>query len=233
MRKKIEEAVAPIRKGPRRIAFSEENIIGFVRDLLTSPLYPHLMENLRPFASLARTADVTVFLSIRSFDSLLTSAYAQQIRFRPVPGGFEPLRAQILARPPSWVDVIRRLRAVLPAVNIKLWKYEDYRLNDWQILSHFCGADVRKGPRLPAPASTRSLSARSIASLEVLGEQLTNEEYRKAASSMGHAETHGDAFRPFLPSEQALLRDKYLSDIAEIKHNFSNSVFLNLEHDTS
>lgn len=231
MREMILEAVAPIRRGPRRIAVSEENFAGFVRDLLTTPLYPHLEDNLRPFASLAHTADVTVFLAIRSFDTLLASAYAQQMRFRPVPGGFEPLRAQALACPPSWLDVVQRIRRVLPKANIKLWRYEDYRANDWQVLSHFCGVDVPAGTRLPAPASTRSLSAQSIASLELLGNQLANEDYRKSAAEIARSASRGEPFRPFRPSEQEILREAYLSDINEIKRHYPDGVFLELEHE--
>ncbi|MFW5642329.1 MAG: hypothetical protein ACOCY0_06150, partial [Roseicyclus sp.] len=101
MRRRIEAAVAPIRMGPRRLVLSEENLIGYVRDALTFPPYPDLERRLRPFSVLTDGAQVTVFLSVRGWDTLLPSAYAQQLRVRPVPGGFGPLRAQALARPPS------------------------------------------------------------------------------------------------------------------------------------
>lgn len=232
MRQRIEAAVTPIRKGPRRIAISEENLIGYVRDLMTPRLYPQLEQNLRPFAALSGFADMTLFLAIRSFDTLLPSAYAQQLRVRHVPGQFETLRQQALDNPPSWLDVVERISAVLPAARIRIWKYEDYRENEDQILSQFCGVEVPAGPRLRPPASTRALSAQSIAALEGLGQKMSNENCGKAASDLAEADEGDAPYRPFRPAEQAYLQEAYLADIEQIKHRFSDGIFVSLQHNT-
>ena len=65
----------------------------------------------------ASRAEVTLFLSIRSFDTQLPSAYVQELKFMaPIGGGFDGIRDRVLARPPSWFDMVRRIRAAAPGI---------------------------------------------------------------------------------------------------------------------
>ena len=87
-------------------------------------------------ATLGRRAEVTLFLSIRSFDTQLPSAYVQELRYMPpIAGGFDNIRRRVLARPPSWFELVRRIRAAAPGMPLRVWRQEDYRDNTAAILA--------------------------------------------------------------------------------------------------
>ena len=106
MRDAIEAVLAPLRIGPEVVAFSEENILGVPGHMLAAPLYPRAAVNLGRLASLAGRAEVVFFLSIRSYDTLIPSAYVETLKHAPPPpGGFREacgaaaFRAAELVRP--------------------------------------------------------------------------------------------------------------------------------------
>ena len=103
-------------------------------------------------ATLASRAEVTLFLSIRSFDTQLPSAYVQELKFMaPIGGGFDGIRRRVLARPPSWFDMVRRIRAAAPGIPLRVWRQEDYRDNPRAILSALCGVEVGPLPEIEDP----------------------------------------------------------------------------------
>ena len=56
--------------------------------------------------------EMVLFLSVRSYDTFLPSAYAEHLKHAPPEaGGFEALRERLVARPPSWYDLVCRIRA--------------------------------------------------------------------------------------------------------------------------
>ena len=90
MRDAIESVVAPLRAGPEVVVLSEENIIGVPEHMLKAPSYPQAEPNVGRLASLAGRAEVMFFLSIRSYDTLLPSAYVETLKHAlPPPGGFQ------------------------------------------------------------------------------------------------------------------------------------------------
>ena len=83
------------RQGPQVVAISDENISGGSRSLLADPFYPRIESRLRALTSLTSPARLVIFLSIRSFETLLPSAYVEAIKGRPQFSGFEIGRAHV------------------------------------------------------------------------------------------------------------------------------------------
>jgi hypothetical protein len=220
MRHRIETAIASLRRGPGRIAISEENLLGGVRDLLGWPFYPDVPERLRPYATLAPAAELHVFLAVRGFDKLLPSAYTQQLRFRALPGGFDPIRAAVMKRSPSWTELVKRIRDALPRARLTVWRQEDYRVHDWAILSRFCGVDIPEGERLPRPVGTRSPSAQAVAAFEALDPGLNREARVRAAEAIVAADGGEARFEPFSESERRLLGEAYEEDLMRMQREF-------------
>jgi hypothetical protein len=79
MRAAIESVVAPLRTGPEVVVLSEENIVGVPEHMLRVPSYPQAKRNVGRLASLAGRAEGVFFLSIRSYDTLLPSAYVETL----------------------------------------------------------------------------------------------------------------------------------------------------------
>ena len=147
MRDAIEARVEPMRIGPDVVVLSEENILGRPRHILATPFYPQADQRIGRLASLGFRADLRLFLSIRSYDTLVPSAYAEALKHDPPPpGGFAAMRARLLAAPPSWFDLVARLRAAAPDIPLLIWRQEDYRANDRAIME----AALRPPPRAAA-----------------------------------------------------------------------------------
>ncbi len=156
------------RRGPDTVLLSDEDLLGYAYDQLTTPLYQrpaclHLLQ------ALARRGDMRLFLGIRSLDGLVPSAYAQTLKaVVPEPGLMDRARTALAAAPPSWVALVERLRAALPGVPLTVWRYEDYRDHWRAIAALYVGRDVGAFPDLPPPQMTVSPSPLAIAQAEAL-----------------------------------------------------------------
>ena len=217
MRRRMAAMIEPYRSGPGTVILSDENIPGLATALLGGPFYPQAEERLQPFAALARAVPVTLFVSIRSPDTLLPSAYAQVLRSRPMPGGFEPIRRQALADPPRWQPFIDRLSRAVPDAHIKFWRFETYRQHDRAILSRFTGVDLPELPPIEAPSSTRSPSAEAMARIEALDPKPTPEAYAAAVAQIIDTDTGADQYAPFSAVETECLRKAHEADIENIR----------------
>ena len=169
MREAIEAVLEPLRIGPTNVVLSEENIIGVPHQIFEAPTYPQLTTSIARLASLALQAELVLFLSIRPYDTLLPSAYAEALKHAPPPeDGFEAVRARAMAAPPSWFDIVRRIRAAAPAAPLRIWRQEDYRANSRAIMEAFCGAELGELPEISDPSWTRSPSPEGIAAAEAV-----------------------------------------------------------------
>jgi hypothetical protein len=218
MRDAIEAAVAPLRIGPEVVVLSEENIVGVPEHILAVPFYPQVAVNVARLASLASRAEVMFFLSIRGYDTLLPSAYVETLKHAPPPpGGFEGARARLIAEPPSWFDLVSRIRAAAPEIPLRIWRQEDYRANAREIMEAVCGCALGPLPEISDPTWTRSPSASAIAAAEALPADLPRPEWQaRVREIFAAAEPGADRFRPFGPAERQRLRADYEADLDRI-----------------
>lgn len=236
MRWQLLRDIAPLRLGPGRIVISEENLIGLSRNLLERDLYSTSFARLEFINSLPERVSVKVFLSIRSFDTILPSAYVQSLRtdsriasVRIFPDGFDPLRAQVLAHPPSWTDLVERLQRLLPRAKIRVWAFEDYLRDPRTVMAAFCGVPM-PATELPAPAtpnSTRSPSAKAVADIEALDRDIPPIAFAEAVQSIIETDlayTGGtEPYQPFTPDERVFLKEVYAKDLAALDQAFPGS----------
>ena len=219
LRRLLARELDPLRAGPGNLVLSEEKLLGSSQDVFAEPIYPGLERIVTLLATLGRHAELTLFLSIRSFDAQLPSAYVQELRYMPpIAGGFENIRPRVLARPPSWFELVRRIRAAAPGVRLRVWRQEDYRDNTAAILAAVCGVD-RLGPlpELADPHWTKSPSLEAIRAVEALP-PLPELERRERVRAIFRADDAGGGppFRPFSDAERGLLRAAYAADLERI-----------------
>lgn len=211
------QKVDPLRMGPETVILSEENLIGALPTLNPGKFYPSADTCIARLRGLKRQSDVVFFLSIRSFDAQIPSSYAQTLRLAPpVEGGFETIRKQLLAAPPSWLDFVRRIRRSAPDVPLVIWKHEDYRVHAEEIIASLCGRPIGPLPQVEDPPGTRSPSADGIRAAEALPRDLPVEERRARVDEIYRQSFDGARFRPFTEAEVEELRARYARDLAGI-----------------
>ena len=226
MRDAIETVVAPLRLGPDVVVLSEENVLGIPEQIFATPFYPQASQSLARLASLAGRAEVQLFLSIRSYDTMLPSAYAEHLKHSAAPvGGFEAVRARLIAEPPSWHDLIARIHAAAPGIALRIWRQEDYRANDAAIMAALCGCPLPPLPEISDPSWTRSPSATAIAAAEALPDGLSHAERNERVRAIyGASEPGSDRFRPFSAAERQRLRGDYEADLDRIARDFPDTI---------
>ena len=216
-RRRWQEGLAAIRCGPQTVIISDENFAGGPNDLLGETMYPFIEKRILALASMLRPGNLHLFLSIRSFETLLPSAYAQSLRNRPVSGGFDAVRARWLAHPPSWAGLIDRIRSALPDAKLTVWKFEDYRFHDLEIISGFCGSRVVQDIPLPPPRHTMTPSATAVAAMEALSSIHDRAVYRSEVRKILFVDPGSDKFLPLADVESSTLANAYFSDLKRIK----------------
>lgn len=218
VRRILAEHLDPLRAGPATLVFSEEKLLGGSQHVFAEPIYPQVQRITSLLATLGSRADVTLFLSIRSFDTQLPSAYVQELKVMPpIAGGFDTIRRRVLARPPSWFDMVRRIRAAAPGIPLRVWRQEDYRGHTAAILAGLCGLDaVGPLPEIEDPAWTRSPDLAAIQAAEALPASMPEPERRAKVRAIFAESGDGARFQPFSDEERRLLRAAYADDLDKI-----------------
>lgn len=211
----------PLRAATSALVLSEEKLMGGSRHVFSTPIYPHIERIVPMLASLgSRTggrAEVAFFLSIRSFDGQMPSAYVQELKFAPPPeGGFDAIKARVLARPPSWFELVRRIRRAAPGVPLRVWRQEDYRRDPAAILAELCGRDPGPLPEMEDPYWTKSPDLAAVRAAEALPHGLPLAERRAQVLEIYRTSCDGAPFDPFAPAEKELLRAAYARDLDRI-----------------
>jgi hypothetical protein len=214
--------------GAQTLLLSDEDLLGYTNEQITNPLYPKL-RGLHLIRALAeRGAKVSLFLGIRSLDGLVPSAYAQMLKSLPPPaGGMDAVRAGLARNPPSWVELIERIRTELPGMDLRVWRYEDYR-RDWRdILRLYVGRDTGEFPDLPPPPRTASPSAKAISLAEKVDPTLPRHKRREEVKGL-YAKYPADGpdgpYRPLTEAEIARFRESYAADLSEIERRFPGAL---------
>jgi hypothetical protein len=218
--RRMEDAIASLRSGQARIAISEENLIGISTGLITSPFYSDLESRLGPLGALCKRSELHVFLSVRNFHEIIAAAYAQILRTRVVPGGFDPIRKEMLDHPPSWTDLVTRLKRALPKAHIRVWTFEDYLNNEDAIKSEFCGIDVPKLRNMGVPERTRTPPEAAIAKIESLNPSLPLHDHLAAVARILDEDNGSEKYAPFSDLESSRLSEAYQSDLAQMRKQY-------------
>jgi hypothetical protein len=210
--------VEPLRQGPPRIILSEEGLLGWTQDVIAGRFYSGLGYAFAVLDRLAAQSEVTLFLAIRSPDTFLPSIYAEALRHGPPPeDGFDAVRAWVRRDPPRWTRLIAEIRRWAPKARLVIWRYEDFRAHEADILSRLCGRPVIPPAVAPETAHTRSGSARAVAMAERIAPSLRGPERQAAVNAIfADPAFDGPAFRPFDAEETAVLKRLYAADTAEI-----------------
>ena len=164
-----------------------------------------------------------LFLAIRSFDGYLPSLYCQELKAsrmdRPV---LDSAVARFLETLPCWIDLIRRIRAILPDAQLQVWDYADYRANDWRIADAVSGVELGLIKTETIRTRTTSPSTEAVAAAEAL-DMPTGRERSKRVQEIFAQDIErggGTRFDPLPAEAKQVFRDAFHRDLEEIERAF-------------
>ncbi len=225
MRWKLYESLDGLLGGLNTVLLSEENLLGSPQDLLTNPYYAGAEHRLEALASLGRQENLDIFLSIRSTEKTLSSAYSHVILRHPLPVNFRDIAERALNRPPLWSDLIARARSTIPNARLHVWTLEDYARQPNDIMGKLSGVEIPVHESLPRPLGTQSVSNETIARLEQLDPSLDRLAYKEAAALIAESDDRTNKFSPFSDSESKILAEAYAEDLDRIERDFPGVLF--------
>lgn len=220
MKSYLASQLGPILTGAPCVMLSEENILGAAKDLLESPIYRRAERRVGSVDVLRENSEIHYFVSIRRFDDIIASAYAQTLRDEPVPGGFERVRYQSLERIPLWTEFIARLSAIVPPSRLRVWRFEDYLSHPEEIISQFLGVNIPQTVSLPNPKRTRSPSWEAIKEIEAYAHIKDKTKYRQKVSKILRQDNGSTKFDPFSPEQREQFASSYERDIRVLQDNY-------------
>jgi hypothetical protein len=195
------------------LLISEENILGKSSDLLNEILYKNAEYGLNKLSFLREKYPVTLYLSIRSFDKILPSAYAQKCRMgNSKIGEFDIIKKKLLNSPPSWHLLVNRILKIFRPNELVIWTFEDYIKNPSYYLSYISNNRIQKFVDNPIPNSTKTPSAEAIYKLEEINGKLSRKTRRVLAEQICRDDDGRNIYRPFTDVESKFLIDVYEED---------------------
>lgn len=212
----------------KTIMISDENLIGTSRDALWpgDRIYPRLETRLSGIQSISQENAVEIFVSIRSYESLLSSAYCQALRQGwgkklPAP---EVLKDNLLNSPPDWLDFLNRIKQHVPRAALKAWRFEDYITDRQSILQELIGYPftsqaASRDTSQAAPSSTARLSKYCVAEILRINPHQSKRRYGKCLTEIisRHDKLNEDRFSLFNPDEKKILRSRYETTLSNLK----------------
>lgn len=221
----LAEKLRALEPPQERWILTEENMIGVPAELSTHRgLYPFARQRLTTVRALFPEAHITLFFSVRSYDSFFRSMYSEVIRNRGfIP--FEEFYDREAFERKSWVGTVEAFASVLPPEDIVLWRFEDFRLIHRQVLALMTGIDD-VGPLIEAYSAetTRpSLSQKAVDLLAELAPAIGKKEALRLTERINAyygVDRGHPTFQPFDGEQIEDMRARYSKDMARIARKF-------------
>jgi hypothetical protein len=204
---------------------TDENIIGIPVELARQPgIYPHAGRRIATLRALYPEVRMELHFSVRSYDSFYRSMYSEVVRnrgFMPFAKFFDPVRH---ARN-SWVAFVEDIAREMPAEDIVLWRFEDFRGVQAQVLRGLSGQEdvdsliAAYGTEVTRP----SLSQKTVDILADLAPAIGTAEALRLTEIINRHYAVADGHAPlevFDAATTARYRQQYVDDMATIAARF-------------
>lgn len=225
LQKKTTELLKKLRReaqvtGP--MAFSEEDLLGNTLCILEGKLYPN-PKKMHMVAQLSRNAPLRIFLTIRSLDGYLPSAYAEALKGVPLAqSDFRDAVERFSASSLHWTSLISRLYRIAPQAQFEVWNFDDYGTNWRELHRALLGVPLTEFPDVSPPPRTRTPSEAAILIAEA------NRTPRGPARARQIREIYvrdieagkSVKFDPLSADEKAHFRKLYQEDLSVISQRF-------------
>lgn len=213
--------------GAQRIILSDENMAGHCGHCVKrGVLYRWRRKLIEGFAQQFPRGVDEVHLGVRNYADFFASAYVEYLR--SVTGQWfvdeRMMRRQVIENMPSWHNILKSVVTLFPGAKVYVWRYEDFRRIDMQILANLCGPEIDVS-KLKAPKDKNkrpTASGRAVTELLqlihkdgadfALSQRVALQEQFPRGPDFG-------SYDPWLPNERSHLTRTYERDMDEICAN--------------
>lgn len=206
--------------GLRHLLLSEEDILGDSRTITGACLYPDL-SRLALLRRMAGRGRMEIYLSIRSLDGFLPSAYAEIIKGRRYArSDFHRFVKTFRDLETPWTDLVKRIRQAVPSASVHVWTQEDYAQDALGILEHFTGLTLGALPQIERPARTRTPGEAAIAEAEAL--EYEGPDRADRVRALFQQDVAGDfvKFDPLTAEDKAAFQESFARELAGFRKNY-------------
>ncbi|MBK1816379.1 hypothetical protein JIN84_12200 [Luteolibacter yonseiensis] len=201
-------------KGKRAI-ISDENLLGFIVDIVRRKGYHALVKKLVAMRDVLG-GEVRVFLTIRSYADFISSMYCELVTTKPY-FSFEEIRHGKFVTELSWLRLYRALAKVFGRHNVVIFEYD---LLFSQPSEHMCYlAGARIDFEFPGKGIRVSPSAKAVEHIGMLSQDGSAMSVRKMvveANRKFPKNADNPAFDPWTPEERARLDERYRKHLKRI-----------------
>jgi len=207
----------------RGLILSDENLIGLCNDLTaTGKAYQRAEPRLKRARGLLAGHEITLFMAIRSYDDFTASAYCEAMRHTKQFDTFDAFRARFDLETLRWPKLIRRLQAALKPVEVKIWRFEDFRGHEDSVLKAIAfGADA--GIKMEESKVERpSFSGAAVSILDMVSARLGPAAAAELVGPVsdilpkGAGKSHYPAFDPWSADDRRAMASLYNEDCGSI-----------------
>jgi hypothetical protein len=198
-----------------RLVISDENLTGFIREIVLRNGYKRLVRRMRPIRQ-ALGGDVTVFLTIRNYADLISSMYCEMITTKAY-FPFEQIRECGFDTDLSWVNIYQDLVKVFGKENVVVFEFKSFFSQPDEFLSRLVGTGIDfEYPPKEIRASPSAKAIEFIGSESAARPQVPIRKIARKAKRKFPRDAANPPFDPWTPEERIRLNERYQKDLAVI-----------------
>ncbi len=211
----LSEIHCPEFTSANRVIISDENLLGFVSDILRKNGYRNLVRRLTPIQEILG-GNVRVFLTVRNYADFISSMYCELVATKPY-FSFEQIRHGKFVSQLSWVKVYQDLVRVFGKENVVIFEYQTLFSNLGESLSFLAGGEIdfdypqKEIRSSPSAMAIEFIKTESEANSCLPPRKIVENAVRKFPRNAGNP-----AFDPWTPEERAMLDERYRKDLEQI-----------------
>lgn len=204
-----------LRKNMQSMICSEENIIGGLKIALeTGLIYPKVENRLVDVVAEFSEDELFILISIRSYETFFSSAYAQICRIQPLQL-FDTYKKKMLGLSRRWPGIVVNIRKMFPSVQVIVWDFENGMAHFEDVLKLVSGVPELDLGGIDNKHIYQSPSGKAVQILAQESERLERTE--RANIIRRYPVPEYDKFQPWTQVESDALRTAYAQDLKQLR----------------
>lgn len=199
----------------KRILISDENLLGFIPDIIRHGGYKGVFRRFKPIHEILNR-DVKVYITIRNYADFFSSVYCELITTKPyVP--FERLRENPALMEFSWLSVYKDLVRVFGRKNVVVFEFQTVASNLSEVVAEMLGSDLEL--TMPGNQIRVSPSGKAVDFIRTEQGKNPDRSFRKivkSATDRFPKNAGNPAFDPWTAEERARFDQRYKEDLGSI-----------------